>query len=72
MELDEISKLPLEEAEVSEQPLEEISGEVLGWKEPMVVLWIAGRGSVLRTDPHGNPIRNRDVADVSKGDANVR
>ena len=45
MELEEISKLPLEEAEVSEQPLEEVSGEVLRWKECVVVLGIAGRGS---------------------------
>ena len=44
MELEEISELPLEEAEVLEQPLEEVSGEVLGWKEHMVVLGIAGRG----------------------------
>ena len=26
---------------------------------------------LLRTDPHGNPIRNRDVAGASGGDANV-
>ena len=37
-ESEEISKLPSEEAEVSEQALEEILGEVLGWKECMVVL----------------------------------
>ena len=45
VELGEVSKLPLEEAEVSEQPLEKVSGEVLGWKEHVVVLGIAGRGS---------------------------
>ena len=28
-ELEEVSELPLEEAEVSEQPLKEVSGEVL-------------------------------------------
>ena len=44
VELEEVSKLPLEEVEVSERPLEEVSGEVLGWKEHMVVLGIAGRG----------------------------
>ena len=38
VELEEISELPSGEAEVSEWPLEEISGEVLGWKEHMVVL----------------------------------
>ena len=37
-ELEEVSKLPSEEVEVSEQPLEGVSGEVLGWKEHMVVL----------------------------------
>ena len=41
---EEIFKLPLEEAEVLEQPLEEVLGEVLGWKERVVVLGIAGRG----------------------------
>ena len=35
----------LEEVEVSEQPLEEVLGEVLRWKEHMVVLGISGRGS---------------------------
>ena len=39
-ELEEISELPLEEVEVSEQALEEISGEVLRWKERVVVLGI--------------------------------
>ena len=37
VELEEIFELPLEEAEVSKQPLEEVSGEVLGWKEYAVV-----------------------------------
>ena len=31
-ELEEVSKLPLEEVEVSEQPSEGVLGEVLGWK----------------------------------------
>ena len=31
--------------EVSEQPLEGVSGEVLGWKEYVIVLGTAGRGS---------------------------
>ena len=44
MELEEVSKLPLEEVEVSEQPLEEVLGEVLGWEEHVVVLGIARRG----------------------------
>ena len=44
-ELEEVLELPLEEAEVTEQPLEEVLGEVLGWTECIVVLGIAGRGS---------------------------
>ena len=43
VESEEISESPLEEVEVSEQPSEEVSGEVLGWKEHVVVLEIAGR-----------------------------
>ena len=42
VELEEVSKLPLEEVEVSEQPLEEVLGKVLGWKEHVVVLGIRG------------------------------
>ena len=41
----EVSKLPSEEAEVSEQPLEGVSGEGSEWKEHAVVLGTAGRGS---------------------------
>ena len=41
----EVSKLPLEEAEVSEQPSEGMSGEGSEWKECAVVLGTAGRGS---------------------------
>ena len=41
----EVSGLPSEEAEVSEQPLEGMSGEGLEWKERMVALGNAGRGS---------------------------
>ena len=26
---------------------------------------------LLRTDPHGNPIWNQDIADASEGDVNV-
>ena len=42
--MEEVSKLPLEEAEVSEQSSEGVLGEVLGWKEHTVELWTAGRG----------------------------
>ena len=45
VESEEVSRLPLEVMEVLEQPSEEISGEVLWWRERIVVLWIAGRGS---------------------------
>ena len=41
--MEEVSELPLEEVEILEQPLEEVSGEVMGWKEHVVVLGIAGR-----------------------------
>ena len=44
-ESEEVSGLPLEEAEVSEQPLEGVSGEGSEWKEHVVVLGTAGRGS---------------------------
>ena len=47
VELEEVSKLPSEEMEVLEQPLEEVLDEVLGWKGCMVVLGIARRGSEL-------------------------
>ena len=42
-ELEEVSELPLEEVEVSEQPLEGVLGEVSGWKECAVELGTAGR-----------------------------
>ena len=45
MESEEVSGLLSEEAEVSEQPLEGVSGERLEWKECVVVLGPAGRGS---------------------------
>ena len=41
----EASGLPLEEAEVLEQPLEGVSGKGLEWKEHTVALGNAGRGS---------------------------
>ena len=44
VELEEVSELPSEEVEVLEQPLEGVLGEVLGWKEHMVVLGTVGRG----------------------------
>ena len=40
----EVSGLPLEEAEVLEQPLEGMLGKGLEWKECVVVLGTAGRG----------------------------
>ena len=40
----EVSRLPLEEAEVSEQPSEGMSGEGSEWKEHAVALGTAGRG----------------------------
>ena len=43
-ESEEVSELPLEEAEVSEQPSEGVSGKGLEWKECTVVLGTAGRG----------------------------
>ena len=43
-ELAEVSELPSEEAEVSEQPLEGVSGKGSEWKEHVVVLGAAGRG----------------------------
>ena len=45
MELEEVSKLPSEEVEVSEQPSEGVLGEASGWKEHAVVLGTARRGS---------------------------
>ena len=43
-ESEEVSGLPLEGAEVSEQPLEGVSGKGLEWKEHAVALGTAGRG----------------------------
>ena len=40
-----VSRLPLEEAEVSDQPLEGVLGEGSEWKEHAVALGTAGRGS---------------------------
>ena len=44
-ESEEVSGLPSEEVELSEQPLEGVSGEGLEWKEHVVALGAAGRGS---------------------------
>ena len=44
VEFEEVSRLPSEEAEVSEQPSEGVLGEGLEWKEHAVVLGAAGRG----------------------------
>ena len=43
-ESEEVSELPLEEAEVSERPSEGALGERSEWKEHAVVLGTAGRG----------------------------
>ena len=43
-ESEEVSGFPLEEAEVSEQPLERVLGEGSEWKECAVALGTAGRG----------------------------
>ena len=43
-ESEEVSGLPSEEVELSEQPLEGVSGKGLKWKERMVALGTAGRG----------------------------
>ena len=45
VESEEISGLPSEEVEVSEQPSEGMLGEGLEWKEHAVVLGTTGRGS---------------------------
>ena len=45
VESEEVSRLPLEEAEVSEQPSEGMLGEGSEWKEHTVALGTAGRGS---------------------------
>ena len=45
VESEEVSGLPSEEAEVSEQPLEGMSGKGSEWKEHAVALGTAGRGS---------------------------
>ena len=44
VESEEVSGLPLEEAEVSEQPSEGVLGEGSEWKERVVALGTAGRG----------------------------
>ena len=44
VESEKVSKLPSEEVEVSEQPLEGVLGEGLEWKEHVVALGTAGRG----------------------------
>ena len=43
-ESEDVSRLPLEEVEVSEQPLEGVSGKGSEWKEHAVALGTAGRG----------------------------
>ena len=45
VESKEVSELPSEEAEVSEQPSEGVLGEGSEWKEHVVALGTVGRGS---------------------------
>ena len=45
MESEEVSELPSEEVEVSEQSLEGVSDEGSEWREHAVVLGTVGRGS---------------------------
>ena len=45
VDLGEVLELPLEEADISEQPLEGVLGKALGWKEHAVVLGTVRRGS---------------------------
>ena len=45
MESEEVSELPSEEVEVSEQSLEGVSDKGSEWREHAVVLGIVGRGS---------------------------
>ena len=42
-ESEEVSKLPSEEADISEQPLEGVLGEGSEWKERVIALGTAGR-----------------------------
>ena len=44
-ESEEVSGLPSEEVELTEQPSEGVLGEGLEWKECAIVLETAGRGS---------------------------
>ena len=44
-ESEEVSRLPLEEVEVLEQPSERVSGEGSEWKECTIALGTAGTGS---------------------------
>ena len=44
VESEEVSRSPLEEVELLEQPLEGMLGEGLEWKERAVALGAAGRG----------------------------
>ena len=46
--MEEISKLPLEEAEVLEQPSDGVLGEASGWKERAVALGLLERNSVIQ------------------------
>ena len=45
VESEEVSRLLSEEVEVLEQPSEGVSGKRLEWKEHVVALGTAGRGS---------------------------
>ena len=45
VESEEVSRLPSEEVELSEQPSEGVLGKGLEWKGRAVALGVAGRGS---------------------------
>ena len=64
-ESEEVSRLPLEEAEVSEQPSEGMSGKGSEWKERAVALGTAGRGSEWEVLQSVSGTQNRKYSKVS-------
>ena len=65
-ESEEVSKLPFEEAEVSEQPLEGASGEGSEWKEHVLVLKGLGIGSILKCLWNWEVVRVQTMPKVSE------